>query len=135
MSAGMIIQNRIGELAKHIRKVEGIKPETIKHYAKKWKVSVRTIERYVIEATKLSPDKQMLEIKSNGTLKEIVSHPIPSDEELEAIITACADGFLLAEKQIIINNVVERINCLPSHQDRIYAADRLLRLHKYRIEK
>lgn len=128
MSAGLIIQDRIAELAKHIRKGGSIKPETIKYYSQKWKVSVRTIERYAIEAAKLSPGNQVLEIKPNGTLTKIISNPILSNEELEAILCACAEGNLLAEKQIKINNVVERINCLPNHHDRIYAADRLLRL-------
>jgi len=129
MSAGTIIQNRIAELAKHIRKGEGIKPETIKHYSKKWQVSIRTVERYAIEAVKLSPDK-VLEIKPNGTLTEIIGNPILSNEELEAILCACAGGTLLAEKQIKINNIIERINCLPNHHDVIYATDRLLRLRK-----
>jgi|GEM_PF-3679909 len=135
MSAGLIIQNRIAELAKHIRKGESIKPERIKHYSKKWKVSVRKVERYAIEAAKLSSDKQVLEIKPDGALTKIISNPILSNEELEAILCACAEGTLLAEKQIKINNLVERINCLPNHHDRIYAADRLLRLRNSLAKK
>ena len=130
MSAGLIIQGRIAELEKYIRKGESIKPERIKYYSKKWKVSIRTVERYAIEAAKLSPEKPVLKIKPNGTFTEIIGNPIMSDEELEAILCACAGGILLAEKQIKINNVIERINCLPNHHDIIYAADRLLRLRK-----
>lgn len=135
MSAGLIIQDRIAELAKYIRKGESIKPERIKYYSKKWKVSVRTVERYAIESSKLSPGKQVLEIKPNGALTKIISNPILSNEELEAILCACAEGTLLAEKQIKVNNLVERINCLPNHHDRIYAADRLLRLRNSLAKK
>jgi hypothetical protein len=135
MSAGLIIQDRIAELAKYIRKGESMKPERRKHYSKKWKVSVRTVERYAIEAGKLSTDKQVLEVIPNGTLTKIISNPILSNEELEAILCACAEGTLLAEKQIKINNLVERINCLPNHHDRIYAADRLLRLRNTPVKK
>jgi hypothetical protein len=134
MSATLTKKSRIDEMTNLIRKGETITAERKKHLSDKWGISLRRVQDYYNEAKykaaqPVEPVKPVVELRINGTLSEIVRNPLLSDEQLEAVLSTCADGNLLAEKQIKINRTIERVRCLPNHHDRIYAADKLLHWH------
>lgn len=133
MSTQLEVALRIDEAKELLEQGQQPGEVMVEELAAKWAVSARTVNRYIAYAKDILHDslkKQetvLQEIRAEVITEEI-KNSILSNLELEARLCAIIEGKQMAEKIMRHKDGnYERITCLPSHRDIIYAIDKLFR--------
>ncbi|HTA82279.1 MAG TPA: hypothetical protein VK783_05085 [Bacteroidia bacterium] len=133
MSKQIELAERIDEAKTRLEKGERPGDAMATELAGKWSVSVRTAHRYIAYAKDIldgyiqKRETIIQEIRAEAITEEI-RNSVLSSLELEAKLCAIIEGKLMAEKIVRTKDgQYERISCLPSHRDIIYAIDKLFR--------